>query len=30
MVTYINPGLTVNEKLELERLRQEINKYRDM
>jgi cAMP-dependent protein kinase regulator len=30
MVTYLNPGLTVNEKLELERLRQEINKYRDM
>ena len=30
MVKNNNPGLTVNEKLELERLRQEIKKYRDM
>ena len=30
MVEYNNPGLTVNEKLELERLRQEIKKYREM
>jgi cAMP-dependent protein kinase regulator len=30
MVTHVNLGLTVNEKLELERLRQEIKKYRDM
>jgi cAMP-dependent protein kinase regulator len=30
MVIIYNPGLTVNEKLELERLRQEISKYRDM
>jgi cAMP-dependent protein kinase regulator len=30
MVTHIYPGLTINEKLELERLRQEIKKYREM
>ena len=30
MVLYINTGLTVNERLELERLRQEIQKYREI